>query len=119
MEQVRVIDMLIDAAHGCGPEEKRMPQPFRVNVTVDVEPLDEPNDTLERAVDYVKIASICKSVFSGPPRNLIETLARDIADAVLELPLAAGVEVEIEKMEPPIPDFNGRVGIRLYREKEF
>lgn len=119
MEQVRVIDMVIEACHGCEVEEQQTPQPFRVNVTVDMEPLEEPEDIIENTVDYVTIISICKSVFAGPPRNLLETLAREIAVSVVNLPLVVGVEVEIEKMNPPIPNFKGRVGFRLYREKDY
>ena len=118
MEQVYLRGMEIEARHGCQPDEQLTPQLFCLNVTVDVITPDGRQDRIEDALDYRAVADICRRVMSGPPRRLMETLANEIADGIFELEEAAGVEIEIEKCKPPIADYAGVVGVRIYREAE-
>ena len=118
MEQVFVRGMELNACHGCDPEEQATPQPFRLNVTVDVAVPETRDDRIEDALDYTAVVDICRRVLAGPPKHLLESLAQEIATGILALDHAAGVEVEIEKLSPPIADFQGTVGVRVYREAE-
>ncbi len=116
MEQIRVIGFEIEACHGCSPGEKTNPQRFLLNVTVDIADREKQDDDLETTLSYLDVIEICRSVMNGPHRHLMETLAGEIADRIVALKYVAGVEIEIEKCNPPIPDFTGRVGVRIYRE---
>lgn len=116
MEQVLVKDLDIEACHGCGPGERETPQPFRVQVTVDLLLREPKEDTIENTLSYVDVIAICREVMTETPRHLLETLCGEIADRILALDGAGGVEIEIEKRQPPIPDFSGHVGVRLFRE---
>ncbi len=116
MEQILVRDLDIEACHGCGLGERETPQSFRVQVTVDLFPRESTEDTIENTLNYLDVIEICRDVMTGPPRHLLETLSGEIADRILALGGAAGIEIEIEKRQPPIPGFSGHVGVRLFRE---
>lgn len=58
-------------------------------------------DDIGRTIDYAALAEGLKALALAKPRKLIETLASDIADHVLEHPLAASVAVTVEKFILP------------------
>jgi dihydroneopterin aldolase len=69
-------------------------------------------DDISRTIDYAALAEGIKALALQKPRNLIETLANDVADLVLTDPQAAGVEVMVEKFILPDTEC---VAVRLRR----
>ena len=100
---------------GVPDEELAVPQELRVSVTISIStPFAEMADDLGRTLDYAALATGIQSLAADRPRRLIETLASDIAGHVLACPVAAGVEVTVEKFILPETDC---VAVRLRREK--
>ncbi len=60
-------------------------------------------DDLTHTVDYGALAELAVRIVAGPPRNLIETVATEIADRVREVPGVTDVEVVLHKPAAPIP----------------
>ncbi|WP_035615441.1 dihydroneopterin aldolase [Haloferula sp. BvORR071] len=58
-------------------------------------------DEIGSTIDYAELAAEIQALALARPRRLIETLADDIAGLVLADPLAAGVEVTVEKFILP------------------
>lgn len=97
------------------PDEERA-EPQELLVTVKVVPrvaFSAAGDDIEQTIDYAALAEGLKVLALAKPRNLIETLASDIADLVLGHPLAASVEVTVEKFILPDTEC---VAVRLSRE---
>jgi dihydroneopterin aldolase len=46
---------------------------------------------------------------------LLERLATEIADTLLQQPLVEKVRVQLTKPAPPIPDFSGKIQIDITR----
>lgn len=61
----------------------------------------EAGDDIAQTIDYAALAEGLKAMALAKPRKLIETLASDAADLVLEHPLATSVEVMVEKFILP------------------
>lgn len=90
--------------HGVFAEERVAGQPFSADVTVWADTrLAARSDELAATVDYGLVATIVHARLAGDPVNLVETLAADIAAAVLDLPGADTVEVTVHKPHAPIP----------------
>jgi dihydroneopterin aldolase len=89
----------------------------RIAVSVVMEPgRDFPTlaDDIKNAVDYFAVCETIKAVAAQKPRKLIETLAADIAHALLAgFPLSA-VEVEVHKYVLPETE---SVSVKIRREK--
>jgi dihydroneopterin aldolase len=54
-------------------------------------------------VDYGELAERAAAIVAGPPRNLIETVAAEIAEDVMRDARAHAVEVTVHKPSAPIP----------------
>jgi len=80
---VRIEGIAFFGYHGVRPEERRDGQRFLVDLAVyrDVSGAAT-SDDLTDAVDYSRIYQQVKAIVEGTPRNLLETLAVAIAEAV-------------------------------------
>ena len=106
--------------HGVNPEERRLGQPFIVDLTaeLDLGPAGA-SDNLADTVSYTHLYRAVRDVMEGEPYNLLEAAARNIADTVLShQALVSGVRVRVSKPRPPI---KGSViesaAVEIYRER--
>ncbi len=90
--------------HGVHPHEKRDGQTFVVDITVWADLIEAAAvDDLHRTVDYGELAGLAARVVTGPARDLIETVAGEIADEVMRGYPVHAVEVTVHKPSAPIP----------------
>lgn len=75
-------------------------------------------DDLRDTVNYAELRELARDVMeNGPPRQLIEKVASDIAMRVLaEHPAAVNVHVAISKPHVAVPDVDS-LGVEIYRER--
>lgn len=99
--------------HGVLPHERRDGQLFVVDVTCWVRFPE--TDDLAGTVNYAEIADIAVGVVTGPPRDLIETVAAEIADTVRERWSVFAVEVTVHKPQAPIPHTFADVSVTARR----
>ncbi|MFE9582703.1 dihydroneopterin aldolase [Nocardia sp. NPDC006044] len=90
--------------HGVFEHERRDGQEFVVDLTVwlDFSAAAATDDILATA-HYGELAENAVRIIQGTPRNLIETVAAEIADDVMTDPRIASVEVVVHKPSAPIP----------------
>lgn len=90
--------------HGVFESEKRNGQQFVVDITVWLElTLAAATDDLTATVNYGELAQLAADIVAGPPRDLIEAVAAEIADAVVRSYPVHAVEVTVHKPAAPIP----------------
>lgn len=84
--------------------ERRDGQDFVVDITVWVDLVAAAaSDDLADTLDYGQLAQRAADIVAGPPRNLIETVAGEIADGVMADERVHAVEVVVHKPAAPIP----------------
>jgi dihydroneopterin aldolase len=90
--------------HGVFPFEKERGQHFVADLTVwlDLTPAARSDDVAD-TLHYGELAEFAAGVIAGPPRDLIETVAVEIADGVMARWPAVAVEVTLHKPTAPIP----------------
>jgi dihydroneopterin aldolase len=98
VDRILLEGMSFQGRHGVRPAERDHLQEFKVDVEVDCD-LSEPGrtDRVEDTIDYRLVRAIAKEVIEGDSKKLIEALAGQIAERVLQLPRVAGVSVRIAK----------------------
>lgn len=117
-DRITLTGLRVEGRHGVFDHEKRDGQPFLVDVVLwlDLRPAAA-GDDLRRTVDYGELAQLAAGIVAGEPRDLIETVAAEIADAVMlrygqDGSAAAAddgaatvhaVEVTVHKPQAPIP----------------
>ncbi|CRK50204.1 putative dihydroneopterin aldolase [Rhodococcus sp. RD6.2] len=104
--------------HGVFEHEKRDGQDFLIDVTVWMDLAGAAaSDDLADTLDYGALAQTAADIVAGPPRDLIETVAAEIADAVLTDGRVAAVEVTVHKPSAPIPLTFADVAVVAYRSR--
>jgi len=87
--------------HGVRDYERRDGQEFVVDVAL-TRP-DPPTDALAATIDYSQIATTVVDAIQGPPVDLIETLAKQIANRLLgDRPSLQSVRVRVHKPNAPL-----------------
>jgi 7,8-dihydroneopterin aldolase/epimerase/oxygenase len=80
--------------HGANPGETDAPQTFGIDLDVWV---DVQGDDLERTVDYRDLKRTAVEVIEGSSVALLETLARQVADAVAAIDGVSTVTARVHK----------------------
>lgn len=90
--------------HGVLDFEKRDGQRFFVDATCWLDFRDAAAaDDLTLTMNYAELAEVINDIVTGPSRDLIETVATEIADTVLaRFPTLYAVEITIHKPDAPI-----------------
>ena len=102
--------------HGVYPAEKRDGQRFIVDMTVWLDLTDAvATDDLARTANYGALADLAARVVTGPSRDLIETVAGEIADEVMRGYPVHAVEVTVHKPSAPIPRTFADVSVTIRR----
>ena len=90
--------------HGVFAHERVDGQAFVADVVLTVDAAAAAaSDDLTDSVDYGAVAQLAYEVLAGEPRNLIETVAAEIADRLAAMPGVLGVAVTVHKPAAPIP----------------
>ena len=118
-DRIELRDMRFAGRHGVLPFEAERPQPFEVDVVLelDLAPAGTTDD-LARTVDYGAVFAAARAVVEGPHVALLETLAERIADAVLAGNVPASVvTVRVRKPEAPLPGRLAWAGVEIRRSR--
>jgi 7,8-dihydroneopterin aldolase/epimerase/oxygenase len=101
--------------HGVLPEEKRLAQRFLVDVRLMVRSCPATlSDRLADTVDYGEVVAAVAQVVEMSSFELLERLARVLAEVVLErFPAVDSVWLRVTKAEPPISRRLGGVAVSL------
>ena len=92
------------ARHGVLEHEKQDQQLFRIDLTLFLDLSSAgASDDLADTVDYGKLAQITHDLVQGESHDLIESVANQIAAAVLTESRVERVTVTVHKPEAPIP----------------
>jgi 7,8-dihydroneopterin aldolase/epimerase/oxygenase len=103
-DRITLTGLTVFGRHGVFEHEKRDGQDFVLDLTVWLElTAAAASDDLHQTVHYGELAQLAAGIIGGPPRDLIEAVAGEIADAVLARFPVTRVEVTLHKPAAPIP----------------
>jgi len=103
-DRIELRGLRVRGHHGVFDHERRDGQDFVVDVTVWLDlRAAAASDDLADTLDYGTLAQRAAAVVAGPPRQLIETVAGEIADDVIVDERVHAVEVVVHKPAAPIP----------------
>ena len=117
-DRIELRGLTVRGNHGVFDHEKRDGQDFVVDLVVhmDLAPAASSDDIADTA-HYGELAEAAAAVIAGPTRDLIETVAGEIADGVLKDPRVERVEVTLHKPSAPIPLTFTDVAVVLTRSR--
>ena len=115
---IRVRKIRAYGYHGIFPEERILGQIFEADVELRVDltrpaQSDDPADT----IDYVDVYRVVERLLTGPPQNLLERLAGQIAEVLLQTYPALYVIIRIRKPGITVSGQVGTMEVELHRER--
>ncbi len=115
MISIHLTNCSFHAYHGMYAEEAVAGGTFMVNARIDFNPPDHITK-LEETINYVQVYEIIKNHMQQR-YSLLETLAMDIANAIYEADKKVEkINITIYKMNPPLTNFIGNLGISFSKE---
>lgn len=101
------------------PEEQVLGQWFEVDVTlwIDLTAAGK-SDAIEETVDYRFAIATVQHQVKTCKFALVERLADEVAQVLLQQSKVDQVRVQLTKVAPPIPDFGGQIQIDITRRKD-
>ena len=103
-DRIELRGLTVRGNHGVFAHEKRDGQDFLIDIIVWFDQRRAASsDDLADTVDYGALAQGAAGIVAGPSRDLIETVAAEIAEQVLTDTRIAAVEVTVHKPAAPIP----------------
>lgn len=118
-DQIALRGMRFLGRHGVRLEERMEPQPFEVDLLLQLD-LSRPaaSDELGDTVDYSAAFETVRLIVEGQSFRLVEALAGAIADAILASYPVDGLEVRVRKPKAPLPGPFDTVEVRLTRQRQ-
>lgn len=119
MDRMLLKRMVFFGYHGVIPEENRLGQKYYVDLDMRLDlgtaaSTDDVNDT----VNYADVHALVKKIVEGPPVKLIETLAANIASALLGTYTSIiEATVSVTKPNPPFDITFDGVTVELRRRR--
>lgn len=118
MDKIHIEGMMFYGTHGYLPEENRLGQRFLVDLTLEYDLKKAAlKDRLDLSINYADVYEVVRKEVEQTEVKLIETLAENIAQRVLEQFPVQQVFVKVKKPNPPIKDFHGSVSVEMVRNR--
>ena len=105
MDTIEIKRLQVSTHIGVPDEERAEAQPLWLTVRlVPSQGFDHLNDAIEHTIDYQAVADQLSELAAAKPRKLIETLATEAADMLLQKHPLKQVSIRIEKQILPNTD---------------
>lgn len=114
--KIEISGLRLFAYHGVFPEENKLGQEFRIDLTLEViRPKSIGDDDFKKVVSYWNVIELVKELFIGKTFKLLETAAYNILEELKRFPQIKYAKICLKKLTPPIPVTVDHVGVVLDR----
>ena len=105
--------------HGCTEQERKYSQPFVVDTELEFDFSQAgKSDDLADTIDYVAVLADIRAIVEGTSRNLIETVAIEIAETLLSrYARLDAVKIILRKTAPPVDEKFSGAAVEVTRRR--
>ena len=106
--------------HGVLKEEATLGQKFFIDMELYLDTREAgQTDDMNKSVSYADVYEVVKEIVENKRFNLLEALAENIAEEVLnKFDLLKGIMVRVKKPEAPVPGIYDYFGVEIKRAKD-
>ena len=116
MVVIELNQVKLHAFHGVYEGEKITGSNYEINVRVAYEEGNTTFDDLKNTINYVAILDIVKQRMKEPT-GLLEKVADGIIRKIRDqYPFTKEISVSIYKLEAPVENFQGKIGVTLHKK---
>ena len=119
LDKIMLHGMRFYGEHGVYPVEKEEGQWFEIDVEIYGDFAEAARtDNIQDTLDFNQIYEAVKKIIEGPGVNLVESLAHQISQVLLSVPLSKKVRVAVKKPEAPLDGYFDYAGVEIVRWKD-
>ena len=116
MVTIELQNIRLQAFHGIYEGERKTGSPYEVNVKVIYDEGNTQFDYLKNTINYVEVFDIVKKRMQVPT-PLLEKVADEIIGTIRQqYAFTKEISVSIYKLEAPVENFQGKVGVTLQKQ---
>jgi len=116
MISIELRNVRIHAFHGMYEGEEKLGNDFIVNIAVKYEEHLNDLDDLNNTVDYVNLFDIVKKRMQVPTVLLEKVCDGIVRHVKHQYSFVREIDISVYKLQPPIPQFEGRVGVSMNKK---
>lgn len=116
MISIELVDLELYAFHGVFEGEEKVGNPYRINLSVKFEPRDNDFNSINDTINYEELHRIVKQRMQIPTPLLEKICVNIIRHIKHQYPFVKEVDLSIRKLQPPIHEFQGSVGVSMKRK---
>jgi dihydroneopterin aldolase len=117
-DEILIEGLALRGKHGWFEHEREVGCSFSVDVVLRFDTrAAATSDRLSQTIDYGAVSAEIKRVFDGESVHLIERLAAQVCDRLLERFPARSIGLTLRKLAPPIEGAPQAVGVRVERAR--
>jgi dihydroneopterin aldolase len=116
MVTVHLHEVIIFANHGIYQEENLAGNRFEVDLDVKFNEKKSKFDSVKETVNYEVLNEIVKECMKVTTPLLEKVCLNIIKKVIDQYPYAKSIKISIFKLQPPINNFEGRVGVSMRRK---
>lgn len=120
MDKILMSNLGFYGYHGVLKEEAILGQKFFIDVELYLDTKEAgQTDDMNKSVSYADVYETVKDITENKRFNLLEALAENIAEEVLnKFDLLKGIMVRVKKPEAPVPGIYDYFGVEIKRVKD-
>ena len=116
MVVIELNQVRLHAFHGVYEGEKLTDSNYEINVRIAYEEGDTTFDDLKNTINYVEILEIVKQRMRIPT-GLLEKVADGIIREIRgQYPFTTEISITIYKLDAPVENFQGKIGVTLHKK---
>jgi len=111
MVSIQLKDVKLLAHHGLYPDESKTGNIYHIDLSVNYDEGNMKFDSIEDTIDYVALYEIIKLRMQSTTA-LLEKLCDEIIQQIkMQYPFVTEVVISVKKIQAPIENFEGKVGV--------
>jgi len=116
MITIKLNQLIFHGYHGLHEEEKKVMNTFEVNLSVKYDEKKSDFNNIEDTISYVDLYEIVKQKIQVPVL-LLEKICQGIIRKIKhQYPFVREVNISIYKLQAPIENFQGKVGVSMRKK---
>jgi len=116
MISIELVDVHIYAFHGIFAGEEKIGNPYIINLSVKYDEKDNDFDNINNTINYEELYKIVKQRMAIPTGLLEKICVNIIRHIRHQYPFTKEINLSIQKLQPPLHDFQGKVGVSMNRK---
>jgi len=116
MLSIQLHELKFFARHGIHSEEQLLGNSFELNLDVLYDEKDDGFEDVGDTIDYAILFEIVKMHMKEPSPLLEKVCQKIIIEIKNTFPFVSEIMVSLYKLNPPIPNFQGRVGVKMVKK---